>query len=66
MTNGCRNDVNTMGAVEVSHSGGLRQRLVFGAAASVKYSIHWGRENVDGRLRAVNDDLSGGIVAAVL
>ena len=61
MTNGCLNDVKTMGAITVSRPGGLRQRLVFGEAASLKYSIHPGREKVDGRFRDVNDDLSGGI-----
>lgn len=62
-TNGWRSEVKTIGAVDVSPFGGLRHRSVFGPAAKVKYSMHWGRENVDGRLRAVNEVPSGGISA---
>lgn len=65
-TKGCRRDVKTMGAVEVSPLGGLRHRSVLGPAVSSKYSMHWGRVNVDGRLRAVKDELSGGILCAFL
>lgn len=60
-TNGWRRDVKTIGAVEVSPLGGLRHRSVFGPARSVKYSMHWGSSNVDGRFRAVKVDPSGGI-----
>lgn len=34
--NGCRSEVYTIGAVDVSPLGGLRQRSVFGPAARVK------------------------------
>ena len=51
-----------MGAVAMSPIGGLRQRSVFGPAVREKYSMHWGRENVDGKFRAVNEEPSGGIL----
>lgn len=62
-TKGFRREVNTMGAVAMSPIGGLRQRSVFGPAVREKYSMHWGRENVDGRFRAVNEEPSGGILS---
>jgi len=62
-TNGWRSEVKTIGAVEVSPFGGLRHRSVFGPAVKVKYSMHWGRVNVGGRFRAVNEVPSGGILA---
>ena len=46
----------------MSPTRGLRQRFVFGPAVREKYSMHWGRENVDGRFRAVNEEPSGGIL----
>jgi hypothetical protein len=52
-----------MGAVEVSPFGGFRQRSVLGPAVRVKYSIHCGRENVDGKFNAVNDEPFGGILS---
>ena len=51
-----------MGAVEVSPLGGFRHRSVFGPAVRLKYSIHWGRWNVGGRFRAVNEEPFGGIL----
>lgn len=65
-TKGCRRDVKTIGAVEVSPLGGLRHRSVLGPAVSSKYSMHWGRVNVGGRLRVVKDEPSGGILCASL
>lgn len=59
---GFRREVNTMGAVVMSPTGGLRQISVFGPAVREKYSMHWGRENVDGKFRAVNEEPSGGIL----
>lgn len=58
-----RREVKTMGAVAMSPVGGLRQRSVFGPAVREKYSMHRGRENVDGRFRAVNEEPSGGILS---
>lgn len=52
-----------MGAVAMSPVGGLRQRLVLGPAVREKYSMHCGSENVDGRLRGVNEEPSGGMFA---
>lgn len=49
-----------MGAVEVSRLGGLRQRSVFGGAASVKEPIHSGTASL-GMLSAVKEELSGGM-----
>jgi hypothetical protein len=65
-TNGCRSDVNTMGAVDVSPFGGFRQRSVLGPAVRVKYSMHCGRVNVGGRFNAVNDELWGGISTTII
>jgi hypothetical protein len=62
-TKGCRRDVKTIGAVDVSPLGGLRQRSVFGPAGRVKYSMHWGSSKLGGRLRGVNEVPAGGIVA---
>lgn len=53
--------MKTIGAVEVSPLGGLRQRSVFGPARRVKYSMHWGSSNVGGRFSAVKVEPSGGI-----
>lgn len=64
-TKGLRSDVKTMGAVEVSPLGGLRQRSVLGPAVRVKYSMHRGSEKVDGRFSAVKDDPSGGIMLGI-
>lgn len=48
----------------MSPFGGFLQRSVLGPAGSVKYSIHSGRENVEGRFNAVKDDRSGGMLNA--
>lgn len=58
---GLRSAVNRIGAVDVSRLGGLRQRSVFGGAASVKDPIHSGTASL-GMLSGVKDELSGGIV----
>lgn len=60
--NGFRNEVNTMGAVEVSPFGGFRQRSVFGPAVRVKYSMHCGSVKSAGKFNAVNDEPLGGIL----
>lgn len=64
-TKGCRREVKTMGAVEVSPFGGLRQRSVLGPAVKVKYSIHRGRVYSGGRFNVVKDEPSGGILTLV-
>lgn len=61
-TNGCRSEVNTMGAVDVSLFGGLRHRSVFGPAVRVKYSMHCGSVKSGGRFKAVKEEPSGGMV----
>lgn len=61
--NGCRSEVNAIGAVDVSPFGGFRQRSVLGPAVRVKYSIHCGSEKSGGRFNVVKEELSGGISA---
>lgn len=60
-TKGCRREVKTIGAVDVSPLGGLRQRSVFGPAVNVKYSIYRGSVYSGGRFKVVNVDPSGGM-----
>lgn len=64
-TKGFRNEVKTIGAVAVSPLGGFRQRSVLGPAVRVKYSIHSGSENVEGKFKVLNEEPQGGIVRTV-
>lgn len=50
------NEAKTIGAVEVSSLGGFLQSSVLGLAERVKYCMHTGSENLEGRFKAVNED----------
>lgn len=61
-TNGLRNAVYRIGAVDVSREGGFLQRSVFGRATKVNDPIHSGTASF-ATLRGVKEELAGGMIS---